>query len=90
MACESGKVSELSGLLKTEQNILEAVKALGAKSYPIDTIRGLNGIIIDYLETIDSIERYSEAGSFRRYKEMSKDLDYIIVRSIQTKYNNNF
>ena len=66
-------------LLKTEQNILEAVKALGAKdSYPIDTIRGLNGIIIDYLETIDSIERYSEAGSFRRYKEMSKDLDYII------------
>ena len=81
LACESGKVSELSGFAKkTEQNILEAVKALGAKkdSYPIDTIRGLNGIIIDYLETIDSIERYSEAGSFRRYKEMSKDLDYII------------
>lgn len=41
-------------------------------------MRGLNRIIIDYLETIDSIERYSEAGSFRRYKEMSKDLDYII------------
>ena len=34
--------------------------------------------IIDYLETIDDIEKYSEAGSFRRYKEMSKDLDYII------------
>lgn len=81
LACESGKVSELSGFAKkTEQNILEAVKALGAKkdSYPIDTMRGLNHIIIDYLETIDSIERYSEAGSFRRYKEMSKDLDYII------------
>ena len=29
-------------------------------------------------ETIDDIEKYSEAGSFRRYKEMSKDLDYII------------
>ncbi|TJX42789.1 DNA polymerase/3'-5' exonuclease PolX [Staphylococcus haemolyticus] len=80
-ACESGKVSELSGFAKkTEQNILEAVKALGAKKdrYPIDTMRGLNRIIIDYLETIDDIEKYSEAGSFRRYKEMSKDLDYII------------
>ena len=41
-------------------------------------MRGLNRIIIDYLETIDDIEKYSEAGSFRRYKEMSKDLDYII------------
>src|SRR5699024_12759608 len=31
-ACEEGKVSELSGFAKkTEQNILEAVKALGAK-----------------------------------------------------------
>lgn len=31
-ACEAGKVSELSGFAKkTEQNILEAVKALGAR-----------------------------------------------------------
>src|SRR5699024_3871348 len=44
-ACEEGKVSELSGFAKnTEQNILEAVKALGAKKerYPIDQMRGLN------------------------------------------------
>ena len=53
-------------------------------------MRGLNRIIIDYLETIDDIEKYSEAGSFRRYKEMSKDLDYIISTEHQTKYNNNF
>ena len=45
-------MSELSGFAKTEQNILEAVKALGAKKdrYPIDTMRGLNRIIIDYLK----------------------------------------
>ncbi|MEB7433957.1 DNA polymerase/3'-5' exonuclease PolX [Staphylococcus pasteuri] len=80
-ACESGKVSELSGFAKkTEQNILEAVKALGAKkeSYPIDQMRGLNHQIIDYISQLDDIDRYSSAGSFRRYKEQSKDLDFII------------
>ncbi|SCU35688.1 DNA polymerase X family [Staphylococcus xylosus] len=80
-ACEQGLVSELSGFAKkTEQNILEAVKALGAKkdSYPIDQMRGLNKIIDAYLSQIDAIVQYKVAGSFRRYKEMSKDLDYII------------
>src|SRR5699024_9851953 len=80
-ACEEGKVSELSGFAKkTEQNILEAVKALGAKKerYPIDQMRGLNIEVSDYLSSIESIEKYEVAGSFRRYKEMSKDLDYII------------
>ncbi|MBZ8171836.1 DNA polymerase/3'-5' exonuclease PolX [Staphylococcus cohnii] len=80
-ACEEGKVSELSGFAKkTEKNILEAVKALGAKKerYPIDQMRGLNIEISDYLSSIETIEKYEVAGSFRRYKEMSKDLDYII------------
>ena len=80
-ACEAGKVSELSGFAKkTEQNILEAVKALGAKKdhYPIDLMRNLNKDIMAYLEQLEEVEHYSEAGSFRRYKEVSKDLDYII------------
>lgn len=80
-ACEAGKVSELSGFAKkTEQNILEAVKALGAKkeSYPIDRMRGLNHQIIDYISQLDDIDQYASAGSFRRYKEQSKDLDFII------------
>ncbi|MGM7691584.1 DNA polymerase/3'-5' exonuclease PolX [Staphylococcus saprophyticus] len=81
VACEKGKVSELSGFAKkTEQNILEAVKALGAKKekYPIDQIRGLNSEINGYLATVKDIDKYEVAGSYRRYKEMSKDLDYII------------
>ncbi|MEB6800627.1 DNA polymerase/3'-5' exonuclease PolX [Staphylococcus saprophyticus] len=81
VACEQGKVSELSGFAKkTEQNILEAVKALGAKKekYPIDQIHGLNSEINDYLATVKDIDKYEVAGSYRRYKEMSKDLDYII------------
>src|SRR5699024_1336703 len=80
-ACEEGKVSELNGFAKkTEQNILEAVKALGAKKehYPIDQMRGLNIDIDDYLATVEAIEKYEVAGSFRRFKEVSKDLDYII------------
>ncbi|MCD8803733.1 DNA polymerase/3'-5' exonuclease PolX [Staphylococcus warneri] len=80
-ACEAGKVSELSGFAKkTEQNILEAVKALGAKkeNYPIDQMRGLNHQIIDYISQLDDIDQYASAGSFRRYKEQSKDLDFII------------
>ncbi len=80
-ACENGKVSELSGFAKkTEQNILEAVKALGAKKdrYPIGLMRKLNQTISEYLETLEGVDKYSVAGSFRRYKEMSKDLDYII------------
>jgi DNA polymerase (family 10) len=80
-ACEQGKVSELSGFAKkTEQNILEAVKALGAKKdhYSIDQMRGLSAEINEFLDTIDDIDKYEVAGSFRRYKEVSKDLDYII------------
>ena len=81
-ACEEGEVSKLSGFAKkTEQNILEAVKALGAKkdSYPIDQMRGLNNEIIDFIKKLKHVDNYSSAGSFRRYKEMSKDLDFIII-----------
>lgn len=80
-ACEEEKVSALSGFAKkTEQNILEAVKALGAKKdrYPIDQMRGLNNEIIEFIQKLDYVDNYSSAGSFRRYKEMSKDLDFII------------
>ena len=40
VACENGKVSELSGFAKkTEQNILEAVKQMGAKKTVIQLIK---------------------------------------------------
>lgn len=80
-ACEAGQVSQLKGFAKkTETNILETVKALGAKKerYPIDQMRGLNEQIVAYIKTLTAIDNYSSAGSFRRYKEMSKDLDFII------------
>ncbi|MDU1613386.1 MAG: DNA polymerase/3'-5' exonuclease PolX [Staphylococcus epidermidis] len=83
-ACEEGKVSALKGFAKkTEQNILEAVKSIGAKKdrYPIELMRGLNQEIVKFIEQLEGVEQYSTAGSFRRYKEMSKDLDFIISTS---------
>ena len=41
-------------------------------------MRGLNEQIVAYIKTLTAIDNYSSAGSFRRYKEMSKDLDFII------------
>ncbi|UXR34002.1 DNA polymerase/3'-5' exonuclease PolX [Staphylococcus simulans] len=80
-ACENKEVSALSGFgKKTEENILAGVKALSARKerYPINLLIKLNQEIEEYLETIDAIEQYHVAGSFRRVKEMSKDLDYIM------------
>ena len=87
-ACEEGKVSELSGFAKkTEQNILDAVKVLGAKKdrYPVNQMRGLNNEIIQFIEQLEDVDKFSSAGSFRRYKEMSKDLDFIISTSHSEK-----
>ena len=41
-------------------------------------MRGLNNEIIEFIKQLDDVDNYSSAGSFRRYKEMSKDLDFII------------
>ncbi|MCU5745702.1 DNA polymerase/3'-5' exonuclease PolX [Staphylococcus sp. SQ8-PEA] len=80
-ACEDGRVSELSGFAKkTEKNILEAVKALGARKerYPIDLMRRLSKEIDVFISELKHVDQFEVAGSFRRYKEQSKDLDYII------------
>ena len=44
-------------------------------------MRGLNQEIVKFIEQLEGVEQYSTAGSFRRYKEMSKDLDFIISTS---------
>lgn len=80
-ACENKEVSALSGFgKKTEENILAGVTALSARKerYPINLLIKLNKEIEAYLATIDALEQYHVAGSFRRVKEMSKDLDYIM------------
>ena len=44
-------------------------------------MRGLNQEIVKFIEQLEGVKQYSTAGSFRRYKEMSKDLDFIISTS---------
>ncbi len=68
------------------------MKAIGAKKdrYPIELMRGLNQEIVKFIEQLEGVKQYSTAGSFRRYKEMSKDLDFIISTSEPKKFNNNY
>lgn len=42
-------------------------------------------VINQFLDNIEDINQYQVAGSFRRMKEMSKDLDYIISTEEPTK-----
>ena len=53
-------------------------------------MRGLNHQIIEYISRLDDIDQYASAGSFRRYKEQSKDLDFIISTNHPEKFSNNY
>ncbi|MCD8860978.1 DNA polymerase/3'-5' exonuclease PolX [Mammaliicoccus sciuri] len=80
-ACENNQVSELPGFAKkTEQKLLEEAKVLGQRpeKYSINTMIKAHEVINHFLDNIEDINQYQVAGSFRRMKEMSKDLDYII------------
>lgn len=87
-ACENNQVSELPGFAKkTEQKLLEEAKVLGQRpeKYSINTMIKAHEVINQFLDNIEEINQYQVAGSFRRIKEMSKDLDYIISTEEPTK-----
>lgn len=87
-ACENNQVSELPGFgKKTEQKLLEEAKVLGQRpeKYSINTMIKAHEVINQFLDNIEDINQYQVAGSFRRIKEMSKDLDYIISTEEPTK-----
>lgn len=87
-ACENNQVSELPGFAKkTEQKLLEEAKVLGQRpeKYSINTMIKTHEVINQFLDNIEDINQYQVAGSFRRIKEMSKDLDYIISTEEPTK-----
>lgn len=81
-ACENGSVAELAGFgKKTVENILAALKDQGSRPerIPLALMLPIAKEIELYLETIEEIERFSQAGSLRRVKETVKDIDYIIA-----------
>ncbi len=80
-ACQDKKVSALSGFgVKTEQNIEKAIDELLTRPerYPVERIIAFRTAVENALEKMDTVKKYGVAGSARRFKETSGDLDYII------------
>lgn len=80
-ACENKEISALSGFgAKTEQNISKAIDELLTRPerYPIERIISFRAAVEAQLEKMESVKKYDAAGSGRRLKETSRDLDYII------------
>lgn len=80
-ACEAGQVQELDGFgKKTEQKILEALDELGKRPDRLALAQVLPAAfdLRERLGSIDEIDRFELAGSFRRGRETVKDLDFII------------
>ncbi len=80
-ACLDGKVQNLAGFAaKTEEKILKEIEQFNSRPdrLPIWRIDPVVLLIEDIVGNIKQVDRFSVAGSFRRVKETSKDLDFII------------
>ncbi|KOY81161.1 DNA polymerase/3'-5' exonuclease PolX [Lysinibacillus macroides] len=81
-ACEAHKVRELAGFAaKTEEKILKELANLANRSerLPIWQLEPVVLQIEALLGSMEEVERFSVAGSFRRAAETSKDIDFIVV-----------
>lgn len=81
-ACELQKVRKLAGFgAKTEEKILKELETFGQNSdrLPIWQLSVVVEQINHLLSSIAEIQQFSVAGSFRRVKETSKDIDFIIA-----------
>lgn len=81
-ACVSGEIEKLSGFgKKTTENILQALQEEGSRPerLSIAVMLPIAAQIESQLSTIDSIEKFSRAGSLRRMRETIKDIDFIIA-----------
>ncbi|SER89365.1 DNA polymerase/3'-5' exonuclease PolX [Psychrobacillus sp. OK032] len=84
LACEACKVQTLAGFAaKTEKKILAEIENLQSKPErtAVWQLEPIVEMIESKLATISTIEKYSVAGSYRRVKEASKDIDFIIATS---------
>ena len=82
VACETGKVRELSGFAaKTEEKILKELENFGSRAerLPVGQLEPVVLEINALLESIPEVQKFSVAGSFRRVAETSKDVDFIIA-----------
>ncbi|GGB03773.1 DNA polymerase/3'-5' exonuclease PolX [Macrococcus hajekii] len=81
-ACETHQVSTLAGFgKKSEETILQGITDLETKkdNITINEAVRLTGFINQALEACQHVKSFAVAGSHRRMKEVSKDLDYIVM-----------
>ncbi len=83
-SCEEGSISELSGFgKKTVENILKAIesKAKFAGQFCHGDIAGLAQVFLQRLQEHPDVSQACICGSFRRGKETSHDLDFLVATS---------
>ena len=81
-ACEAGQVRALAGFgAKTEEKILKELESFGARveRLPVWELELIVFEINELLASLPEVQKFSVAGSFRRVKETSKDIDFIIA-----------
>lgn len=86
-ACEEGRVQQLAGFAKkTEEKILAELEKLGKRleSHPLWQLETIVPKLDAILTSIEEINTFSVAGSYRRIKESSKDVDYMIATNKPT------
>ncbi|WP_342598556.1 DNA polymerase/3'-5' exonuclease PolX [Psychrobacillus sp. FSL H8-0483] len=84
VACEEGKVQVLAGFAaKTEEKILAELANFQSKPErtAVWQLEPIVELIENTLTAIPLIAKFSVAGSYRRVKEASKDIDFIIATS---------
>ena len=82
IACEEQKIRALAGFgAKSEEKILKELESFGQRSERLPNwyLQPIVAEINDLLSRISEVQKYSVAGSFRRVKEMSKDIDFIVA-----------
>ena len=81
-ACENEEISALPGFgKKTEQNISKAIDDILTRPerYAINQVLRFRDLVEQYLEESGHVVRFDVAGSARRMKETSRDIDYILI-----------
>lgn len=80
-ACQNNEISSMPGFgKKTEENILKSIDLVLSRPerYPIDKILKFKTLITKTIDEMDQVVQYDMAGSSRRLKETSRDLDFIV------------
>jgi DNA polymerase (family 10) len=83
-ACESSQVASLKGFgVKSQEKILDGIEYMRsvAGRYIIPEVEVVAEPLLEHLRSCPAVQRVEIAGSFRRRKEVLKDLDFVVGTS---------